>query len=64
VNTPLSNTGSFQLRPSQMGVPPDEDSVPMRITDAGKTRPMPSVETPVPMTPSVLPPPPSPEGKE
>ena len=65
IATPLatSNTGSFQLRPSQIGVPPPDDSVPMRITDAGKTRPMPSVETPVPMTPSA-PPPPPPEGKE
>ena len=64
IATPLatSNTGSFQLRPSQIGVPPDEDSVPMRLTDPGVTRPMPSVETPVPMTPSA--PPPPPEGKE
>lgn len=51
-----SNTGSFQLRPSQIGAPPAEDSVPLRLSDAGATRPMPpaiSVETPVPMTPSV-----------
>jgi uncharacterized protein (TIGR00159 family) len=60
---PLTQTGSFQLRPSQMGPPPAEDSVPMRVTDAGVTRPMPSVETPVPMTPSI-PPPAPPEGKE
>jgi hypothetical protein len=55
-----SNTGSFQLRPSQVGAPPDDESVPIRMTDAGVTRPMPpagAVETPVPM-PSSLPPPP------
>jgi diadenylate cyclase len=55
------NTGSFQLRPSQVGAPPDEDSVPIRVTDPGVARPMPrdvtAVETPIPM-PSSLPPPP------
>ena len=53
-------TGSFQLRPSQIGTPPTEDSVPLRISDVGATRPMPpasGVETPVPMTPSIPPPP-------
>jgi diadenylate cyclase len=65
-----STTGSFQLRPSQVGVPPDDDSVPIRVTDTGVTRPMPpagAVETPVPMRASVLPsspPPPSREGNE
>jgi diadenylate cyclase len=63
--TPLTTgtTGSFQMRASQVVVPADEDSVPMRVSDPGVTRPMPSVETPVPMTPSI-PPPPPPEGKE
>jgi uncharacterized protein (TIGR00159 family) len=63
IQTPLasSNTPTFQLRPSQIA-PPAEDSVPIRISDAGVTRPMQSVETPVPMTPSI--PPPPPEGKE
>lgn len=63
VNTPLATSaaGAFPHRPSQ--VPPDEDSVPMRLTDPGVTRPMPTTETPVPMTPSVQRPPP-PEGKE
>ena len=60
--SPLSTggTGSFQLRPSQIGVPPDDDSVPLRLTDPGATRPMPpasGVETPVPMTPRIPPPP-------
>lgn len=52
------NTGSFNLRPSQL-VPPPEDSVPIRLSDPGATRPMPSanVETPIPMTPSIPPPP-------
>jgi diadenylate cyclase len=53
-------TGSFNLRPSQVGVPPDEDSVPIRVTDAGATRPMPpggAVETPIPMPQSIPPPP-------
>jgi uncharacterized protein (TIGR00159 family) len=53
-------TGSFQLRPSQIGTPPTEDSVPLRISDVGTARPMPpasGVETPVPMTPSIPPPP-------
>ncbi|MDB4944339.1 MAG: Diadenylate cyclase spyDAC [Labilithrix sp.] len=52
-----STTGSFNLRPSQV-VPPPEDSVPMRMSDPGATRPMPSanVETPIPMTPSAPPP--------
>lgn len=53
-------TGSFQIRPSHVGAPPDEDSVPIRVSDAGVTRPMPpagAVETPVPMTPSIPPPP-------
>ena len=59
--TPLSTggTGSFQLRPSQVAAPPPEDSVPLRITDPGATRPMPPggpVETPVPMPSSVPPP--------
>ena len=53
------NTGTFNLRPSGL-VPQDEDSVPIRLSDPGATRPMPpgsNVETPVPMTPSILPPP-------
>lgn len=52
-------TGSFQLRPSSAGAPPDDDSVPMRISDAGATRPMPpavAIDTPIPM-PSSIPPP-------
>jgi hypothetical protein len=58
------NTGTFNLRPAQV-VPQDEDSVPIRLTDPGTTRPMPpasGVETPVPMTPS-LPPPPRDDGE-
>jgi hypothetical protein len=64
IATPLasSNTPTFQVRPSQM-VPPDEDSVPMRLSDPGVTRPMPVTETPIPMSKSA-PPPPPPEGKE
>lgn len=61
-----SNTGSFQLRPSQIGAPPPEDSVPIRVTDAGVSRPMPPagvVETPIPM-PSSIPPTPPREGNE
>ncbi len=61
------NTGSFQLRPSQIGAPPDDDSAPIRVTDAGVTRPMrrehAAVETPIPM-PSSLPPPPPRETNE
>ncbi len=60
VTATRENTGSFQLRPSQVGAPPDEDSVPMRVTDAGVTRPMvpaAAVETPVPMPQSIPPPP-------
>lgn len=59
-------TGSFNIRPSQVGAPPDDDSVPIRVSDAGVTRPMPpagGVETPVPMPPSIPPPPPR-EGSE
>ncbi len=54
---PTGNTGTFNVRPSQL-VPQDEDSVPIRMSDPGATRPMPpaSVETPVPMTPSLPPP--------
>jgi hypothetical protein len=54
------NTGSFQLRPSQIGAPPDDESVPIRMSDPGVTRPMPpagAVETPVPMSPSLPAPP-------
>ena len=61
---PTGNTGSFNIRPSQL-VPQDEDSVPIRLSDPGATRPMPpasSLETPVPMTPSILPP--SRDGRE
>jgi uncharacterized protein (TIGR00159 family) len=61
------NTGSFVLRPSQIPpgpVPPPEDSVPMRLNDAGVPRPMP-VETPIPMPASIPPPAPTPrEGSE
>ena len=51
------NTGSFNLRPSQLAPPPD-DSVPLRLSDPGASVPMPSsnVETPIPMTPSAPPP--------
>ena len=58
-------TGSFQLRPSSPGPAPDDESVPLRISDAGATRPMPPggvIDTPIPM-PSSIPPPPR-EGKE
>jgi len=61
---PTGNTGAFNLRPSQL-VPQTEDSVPIRLTDPGTTRPMPpasTVETPVPMSPS-LPPPPRDDGE-
>ena len=60
VTATRENTGSFQLRPSQVGAPPDDDSVPIRVTDAGVTRPMVpagAVETPVPMPQSIPPPP-------
>lgn len=70
VGTPLptSATGTLQLRTSKVGVVPHpDDSVPMRISDPGVTRPMPAaaspVETPIPLTPSVPPPPPR-EGTE
>jgi diadenylate cyclase len=58
--SPLSTggTGSFNLRPSQ--IPQDEDSVPLGMSDAGTTRRMPpasGVDTPVPMPPSIPPPP-------
>ena len=52
------NTGSFNLRPSQLTAPPAEESVPIRLSDPGGSRPMPpasNVETPSPMTPSVPP---------
>jgi diadenylate cyclase len=58
-------TGSFQLRPSSAGSAPDDESVPLRISDAGAARPMPpagAIETPIPM-PSSIPPPPR-ESKE
>jgi uncharacterized protein (TIGR00159 family) len=62
---PTGNTGSFQIRPSQVGpppAPPDDDSVPIRVSDPGATRPMPpagAIETPVPRSSSV---PPTPAG--
>jgi len=59
VTTDRANTGSFQLRPSQIGAPPDDDSVPIRVTDPGVARPMPPggpVETPIPMPQSAPPP--------
>ncbi len=61
-------TGSFQLRPSSANAPPDDDSVPLRLSDPGATRPMPpatAIDTPIPM-PSSVPPPPVPprEGSE
>lgn len=63
-----TNTGSFQVRPSQVGVvPPDEDSVPIRVTDPGVSRPMPpagGVEVPTPMPTSSPPQPPPREGNE
>ena len=58
-----SGTGSFILRPSQIGAAPADDSVPIRLSDRlsdpAATRPMPPggvVETPIPM-PSSEPPP-------
>ena len=59
VTAERGNTGSFQLRPSQIGAPPDDDSVPIRVTDPGVARPMPPggpVETPIPMPQSAPPP--------
>jgi diadenylate cyclase len=82
--SPLTSggTGSFNLRPSTAGAPPlspddgrfppDDDSVPLRLSDPGATRPMPPagpIETPIPMSSSSSsspPPPPAPprEGNE
>jgi diadenylate cyclase len=53
-------TGSFNLRPSSVGAPPDDDSVPLRLSDPGATRPMPPagpIDTPIPMSSSSTPPP-------